>query len=877
MNNELNINNNNNDNNNNENQNISTSNNESIIESNNKNNNNNENNENNENNNENDSLSQKQKLSIFSIPRRSSILNLLESQNMQYRNSKRKATRKFKKPRLMPVITKAMKRHKPIIFSAPKTEIEADIIILASQLERNSRKRENVPEKKFLTYIKYILSKNIYNQWDLIVLRNYLLNFPGLINTFNFNKSNTTTEEILHKLSLFMQLEKFEPNSIVCLNGEIGDKFYLILKGKVAVLVPTKFSDSLTEKEYVKHLYNLYALKEYDIMLRTIEDNYDKFNNNDVVNLAKENYELINLNTKENVSVEDYIERVKPIYDDDEYYESEEENEKKKKFVIDSKKNVVIWGYSKVVELEAGKIFGDVALSNSVIHRTATIITVDNNNNYYNKNKKKKKVNNNNNNYYEDNDDDIYFGTLQKNIYQICIKSLQEVKRKSNIEKILSQKMFVNFKYEDFEKNYFNYFKQYKFLKDELIFKAGDEPKEVFFLYEGEIELNCVCSLNKLNQFSNKLKNNIKNNNNNNNNDNSNIKIEKNETKEDKIINKLNMLHKTLNAFYNAKKEYKLFVYKDRDVVGLNDTYFLDDNKKSYFCNCVVKSEVCYFFAVDFKYFKRIINEDFQIKKDYKNCLEEKNILMMKRLSDLENKIYFKNYHTFIDIIENDDTNNNTVNDDNNNNNNRLFKPNLTMYKKFKINKRNINNSDYCYTHNKNTFSTIEFKNKNHFTYNTNLTENSTKVFTENHERLKTSFNITNYNNNNNNNLNNNVNINNNLNINNRNGKKINEIKKLFYSQNIPLHYSLINEHKIKKKFIDKIIENNNNNNNNNNNKIYDCLTIDNFFNKIKNKINNVNKNHNNFSFNSNMINMKGAKIITKKKKIKLMNNNINL
>ena len=860
----------NNTNNNNENQNILLNLNEnSIVNNDNNNNDNNNNNVNNNNDNNknknliNEDSNKQKKPSIFSFPRRSSILTLLESKNESYRLGNKKATRKFKKQELMPVITKIMKRHNPISTIAPKNEIEANIIFLASKLEKNSRARENVPEKTFLTYIKYILSKNIYNQSDLVILRNYLLNFSGLISTFNFNSknnNNTTIEEILHKLSLFMQLEKYEPNSIVCLNGEIGNKFYLILKGKVAVLVPTKFSDNLTEKEYVKHLNNLFALKEYDLMLRTIEDNYEIYNNNDVVNLAKENFSLKNLNNKENVTVEDYIQRVKPIYEDDED-EDDSDIKNKRKYEVDDRKKVVIWGYSKVIELEAGKTFGDVALSNSIIHRTATIITVVDeniNNNYIINNNKKKKKNNNNKNNNEDDDDendgDIYFGTLEKNIYQICIKSIQENKRKSNIEKILSQKMFANFSYEEFEKKYFNYFKHYKFLKDEFIFKAGEEAKEVYFLYEGELELNCNCSLNKLNLISNKLKNNIKKNNNN------------NETKENKTIKKLNSIHKTLNTFYNSKKEYKLFVYKDRDVIGLNDTYFIENDIKSYFCNCIVKSEVCYFFAIDFKYFDRIVNEDFQMRIDYKSCLEEKNILMINRLIDLKNKIYFKNYHTFIDIIENDTNDNININV---NDKNRMFKTNLTLFKKFKINKNNINNSDYYYNNNKKRdFFSLEFKNKSHLKYNnTNITENSTKVFTENHERLKTSFYITNYNHTNNNNFYNNFNINNNVNISNHN------IKKIFYSQHIPLHCSLINEQKIKKKFIDKIIENKNKNNDNNNkNKIYDCLALDNFFNKIQNKKKN---NFNNFILNSNMMNIKGSKIISKKKKIRLLSNNI--
>ena len=55
--------------------------------------------------------------------------------------------------------------------------------------------------------------------------------------------------EILHKLSIFIQGEHYEKNRIICMNGEVGDKFYLIFKGTVNVLVPNPYTEELTAIE----------------------------------------------------------------------------------------------------------------------------------------------------------------------------------------------------------------------------------------------------------------------------------------------------------------------------------------------------------------------------------------------------------------------------------------------------------------------------------------------------------------------------------------------------------------------------------------------------------------------------------------------------
>jgi hypothetical protein len=55
--------------------------------------------------------------------------------------------------------------------------------------------------------------------------------------------------------------------------GNVGDKFYIIFKGEIAVVAPAKYDIALTEEEFFAHLNILYKLNEYELLMRTIAMN----------------------------------------------------------------------------------------------------------------------------------------------------------------------------------------------------------------------------------------------------------------------------------------------------------------------------------------------------------------------------------------------------------------------------------------------------------------------------------------------------------------------------------------------------------------------------------------------------------------------------
>ena len=74
-------------------------------------------------------------------------------------------------------------------------------------------------------------------------LRN-LKNFVHILSGENEDKF----ELILYQIASHLIYEKYNENELICKYGDIGDKFYIILKGKVAFLVPTSNKYYMTKR-----------------------------------------------------------------------------------------------------------------------------------------------------------------------------------------------------------------------------------------------------------------------------------------------------------------------------------------------------------------------------------------------------------------------------------------------------------------------------------------------------------------------------------------------------------------------------------------------------------------------------------------------------
>ena len=455
-----------------------------------------------------------------------------------------------------------------------------------------------ITSSHYLSILKYIFSKHYRNKNEITIIKHYLSSFKKFQSKSvkDFDNPN----DLINKIPLCIKFEAISANRSVCLLGELGDKFYIIFRGSVAVLIPTQYQSELTESEYFAYLKKLYTNQEFEIFERTISANRHMYLNPElyelISNLEEARQEFLPFET----TVEQYIDRVKPDL---------EENSKGKKH------HVNLWTYKMVCSLQEGESFGDVALSGEAGKRTATILTIK----------------------------ECYFGTIRKEVYEICIKETQEKMRKQNVEKIYSHSIFRGYSHDYFEKNFYNLFNLETFMQGQFLFRQGEEREKLYILKKGDIEITFRGNFHSLNNLISHLG--------------GEIDDEANERKEyEEIIRQSSLF----NDFYNKVRTFRILKINKNDIIGLDDYIF----KSKFAFTAKVVSQSCAVFCLEKNFYDEISGQK-KIMENIKNETEIrkssmidrikliKRIFLNKTLSNLEKEFksqkekYDKEYTTF--------------------------------------------------------------------------------------------------------------------------------------------------------------------------------------------------------------------------------------
>ena len=86
-----------------------------------------------------------------------------------------------------------------------------------------------------LSFSKEIRNNNISL---LNSIQFYLRTLPGFMNIISNEQSKYTMEEKLKQISINMSYEYYAKNTVMFKYGEKGNKFYIILQGKIGFLIP---------------------------------------------------------------------------------------------------------------------------------------------------------------------------------------------------------------------------------------------------------------------------------------------------------------------------------------------------------------------------------------------------------------------------------------------------------------------------------------------------------------------------------------------------------------------------------------------------------------------------------------------------------------
>lgn len=461
-------------------------------------------------------------------------------------------------------------------------DYENDIRDIGDELEeeiKNGTPLNEIPfimNDRIFKLIIYAMKKYKKKNQDILLISHYLTSFSSLMKMI-MKKRTLRSVDFLNKISVSLVLEQFYKNNIIFRLGDTGDKFYLILKGNVSVLIKQEKKVKMTRYEYISYLKYLDTINEKGLQEIIIESNKIDFSRfeiepylNNKIQLEKNDIEKeITYQHKKNLELcnpNEYIDRVTPIINDNEKAE---------------KQDIILWTYLHIISLKCGETFGEVALGGD-FKRTATIIS----------------------------NEDCLLGSISKGVYDNCIKDIQDRIRKDNINVILSNEILSGIKYETFEKEYFNRFVERKFIQGTMIFEQNEQRKEILFLKTGEIEISTKMSMNELNSLI----------------------VYKGGKINDKQMNKsIDDKNSIEQHFYMQKEQnFRVFQIDNKgEIVGL-DNYVNDHNK--YFCTAKCKSKSVEGYAIEIEAFNEILAQQPRTYKKMNSYVKEKNDFLVERL-----------------------------------------------------------------------------------------------------------------------------------------------------------------------------------------------------------------------------------------------------
>ena len=437
-------------------------------------------------------------------------------------------------------------------------------------------------------------------------------------------------EKLIYFLSIEMRHKKFNKGDMVFRIGEHPNAFYSIIFGKANILKPMPKIVFLSGHQYFTYLMKLRKEKEiymfnlciqnnkknfviyeehaeiihyvyllnYFEYIRTTSDpdiNFDKIL--DLLDLTPEELKLDPNKVTDNFYINDHIKsiikRIPPISAD---------IIEKYSFISDNffKKEVIIYEYKKFLELKTNDYFGDSAIETNT-PRNATIIAEE--------------------------DTDMAF--LTNKLYMAQIASEKAIVLGNKISALHSSYFFHKVKYNKFAKNYYNWFLNERFIKNDVLFYEGEEVKYLYFIQEGSVEITSSKSMNEIESLINELKEKKE--------DiiekhivaNAHTKQKENKNKDDYytytqiISDPDDFLH-----YLNEKHKNKLLILNNNEDVGII-SFLLG---KKYITTCTVISRFAKIYKIDIDYLSQMLENEIDCRKEFYERMKNKLQLLSERL-----------------------------------------------------------------------------------------------------------------------------------------------------------------------------------------------------------------------------------------------------
>ena len=485
------------------------------------------------------------------------------------------------------------------------SQIEKYIIDLAEKVKSKTKElSEFNPLKKIeadlliefdnQTYeaIYYILSKSIRTKNEILIMKVYLSSIKKLLSTINLIQG---IDQILFYLSNSLRSEKKQENSIIYRYGEKGNRCYILIIGNISVLEPKENKVNCTFLMYFKHLILLNSINEIEILRKTINKNKYIFHITEEEIIRTINYikksllkktpfhqmKILNFKIGEITEIIEYYiyinenivnRNIKNVCSVEDYINYTYLFNNKKRNENEHDELLTIYSYYEVEKKSQGDIFGEeiILIKDRKITRNSTVICID----------------------------ECFLGIISREVYKNCILDVEKKKRRENLFFIHSFSLFNKIDWEIFLK-IFNYFKIDIINHGESIIKQYSYIDRVFFIKEGIFQLNSNICANELGKI---------------------------------LKEKRKMIFKPTNNFIHLeKKNYKISIIQNKDILGLKDIYF--ENK--YYVEAICVSPEAIVFSISHKTLIDISEKIPELKRKLESEIKFREKLITDRLIEI--------------------------------------------------------------------------------------------------------------------------------------------------------------------------------------------------------------------------------------------------
>ena len=136
--------------------------------------------------------------------------------------------------------------------------------------KKDSKKKIDFNNEIFnLDVINYILNKTKKAPDEILIIKVFL----SSMNFLSSLKGSFNNDKLLYSLSNYLKMEKKSKDTLIFRFGNKGNKFYVLIRGEVSVLILKEIKAQISFKRYFLHLLLLKMLKEDELVKKCITAN----------------------------------------------------------------------------------------------------------------------------------------------------------------------------------------------------------------------------------------------------------------------------------------------------------------------------------------------------------------------------------------------------------------------------------------------------------------------------------------------------------------------------------------------------------------------------------------------------------------------------